>query len=76
MPRPKAPTREETNRSLLDKTSSELIAELPTEPDAKYLRKMAYSGWDAKAGAEYQVHVMVVRDPDEFLGPFDTEVMN
>lgn len=58
--------------SLLKKSASELIPEMKADASLKEVRQMAFQHWDTERNEEVQVHVVVTRDPSEFLEPFVT----
>ena len=64
-----------TEKKLVDLTIKDGIKKLNTAPDAAYIRMSAYDTINEK-GEEIQVQIIVTRDKDDFLKPFETEYMS
>lgn len=73
MSQPKRHELKDTEVSLLTLTTADLFPDILSQPKLKSVRAMAFQHWDKATNSELQVHVMVVRDPSEFLEPFQTE---
>lgn len=64
-----------TETALLDVTVRDLVPELTKMPTLRHVRQMAFEYYDPELNQNYQVHVLVTRDQDDFLEPFQTEEM-
>lgn len=64
-----------TETALLDVTTRDLVPMLNKDQKLRHVRQMAFEFYDKELKQEYQVHVLVTRDRDDFLEPFQTEEM-
>lgn len=71
--RTKEQKREANCLQLLASVATENITTMDGDASLKMVRQLAYQHWSNEHQQEYQVHVLVIRDPDEFLQPFVTE---
>lgn len=61
-----------TEVDLLTYCAGDMIPMMKADASLKQLRQLAFLHWDEERDEEVQVHVVVVRDPSEFLEPFVT----
>ncbi|HRH68871.1 MAG TPA: hypothetical protein PLB89_05120 [Flavobacteriales bacterium] len=70
------PKLRQTELDLLEVSARDLIPAISANTELKHVREMAFEYYDKKLEQHYQVHVMVTRDADDFLEPFQTEEMS
>ena len=72
MSQPKRLPLRPTQKHLLHYCAGDMIPMLKADASVKELRQLAFQHWDKERDEEIQVHVVVVRDPTEFIEPLVT----